>query len=72
MFVSGEEGSVKLSDEYLSRVNVIQEDSVFADESDIETDAVVHKEKDFISLLSCTPSESSSDTYHQLSVTNHC
>lgn len=50
MVVVGQAGSVVLHDEVLTTVG-----------RDIETDAVVHKEKDFISLLSCTPSECSSN-----------
>uniref|UniRef100_A0A3B4HCW6 Caspase-1-like n=1 Tax=Pundamilia nyererei TaxID=303518 RepID=A0A3B4HCW6_9CICH len=41
-------GSVVLHDEVLTTIG-----------RDIETDAVVHKEKDFISLLSCTPNTTS-------------
>ncbi|XP_042073058.1 caspase a [Haplochromis burtoni] len=44
----GQAGSVVLHDEVLTTVG-----------RDIETDAVVHKEKDFISLLSCTPNTTS-------------
>lgn len=54
MVVVGQAGSVVLHDEVLTTDNTTIG-------RDIETDAVVHKEKDFISLLSCTPSECSSN-----------
>uniref|UniRef100_A0AAX7TLC5 Caspase a n=1 Tax=Astatotilapia calliptera TaxID=8154 RepID=A0AAX7TLC5_ASTCA len=43
-----------------SKANITQQNSsLFASGRNIETDAVVHKEKDFISLLSCTPNTTS-------------
>uniref|UniRef100_A0A3B4HBR1 Caspase-5-like n=1 Tax=Pundamilia nyererei TaxID=303518 RepID=A0A3B4HBR1_9CICH len=51
-----EAGLVVLPDEDLAKANITQQNSsLFASGRNIETDAVVHKEKDFISLLSCTP-----------------
>uniref|UniRef100_A0AAX7VNX5 Caspase a n=1 Tax=Astatotilapia calliptera TaxID=8154 RepID=A0AAX7VNX5_ASTCA len=55
-----EAGLVVLPDEDLAKANITQQNSsLFASGRNIETDAVVHKEKDFISLLSCTPNTTS-------------